>query len=725
MIPNNNTNTARIPQNFETVGFGIDNEDFSHIVDILQNQLYSDKPLALVREYCCNAYDANVAAGRKETPIKVTLPSKFSPHLVIRDFGHGLSYDDMKLIFTRYGKSTKRGDNNTVGCFGIGSKCGFSYTNQFVVNSYQNGVKSAYSCVLTESKAGDLVVLNTTKTNEPNGVEVVINIKNDDITLFRDICLKFFKYWDVMPEIEGFTAEDYAKIRGNDKVVLSGNGWKIMHDDSYTWNRRNQTVAIMGNIGYPVNWQSVKGFNELFVKRYGKDNYNATYFITENNFVFDFGIGEIKMSPSRESLQYTDLTNAALLKRVETILDEVATQAQAKMDNATNLWDAKKSYDELLGNMGGLHRLRGTIKLNYKGNIIDDNKIKGFEKFGDVKNSKDLVLKTYHRRSHNTNHYCYVCGEYAWNTIECGDKRMILEIDQEKSVYIQKAVKYLAATKNVATVYVLQFKDAAERQAVFAATGLDDSFITKYSTIADDVKNSIVRNSQTGVVKVKKDSTIRSLRVATSDNNYSWRYRKLNDLSSVDVDMADGGIYVETNGSEVVGNYGVSSIIDTINNIGKYDNSKVSVYFIGQNLIDGKLMKQGKWTKFADYVAEKAAEIVKKDKHLGLVAAFDKIRDNDQIFEFESHFVELVKNEKICDEMTQIVKFFTDKKATEKAIVKGNLVVSDADIKTVRDLFATLHRKFPLIRVVNQSVAYHGLPDADKKKIIAYLKNTI
>jgi hypothetical protein len=723
MIPSNITNTARIPQNFETVGFGIDNEDFSHIVDILQNQLYSDKPLALVREYCCNAYDANVAAGKKNTPIKVTLPSKFSPHLKIRDFGNGLSYDDMKMIFTRYGKSTKRNDNTTVGCFGIGSKCGFSYTNQFLVNSYQNGVKSAYSCVLTETKAGDLVVLNNGATNEPNGVEVIINIKNDDVNLFRDICLKFFKYWDVMPDIEGFTAEDYDKIRGKDKVVLSGTGWKIMGSDDYSWNRHNQTIAVMGNIGYPVNWGSVKGFTELITKRFGKDNYNAQYFITENNFVFDCAIGEVKMSPSRESLQYTDLTNAALLKRVETILDEVAKQAQAKMDNAINLWEAKKSYDELLGNMGGLNRLRGTMKLNYKGNVVEDNKIKGFEKFGDVKNGKDVVLKTYHRRSSNTNHYCYVCGEYAWNSIECGDKRMILEIDQDKTVYVQKAVKYLAATKNVATVYVLQFKDATQRQAVFAATGLDDSFITKYSTISNDVKNSIVRNSGTGVVKVAKDTTIRSLRYADSDNAYSWRYRSLRDLSSMGVDMADGGIYVETNGNDVVGDMTVSGIIDTVTNIGKYNKSKLMVYFIGQNFIDGKLMKQGKWVKFADYVADKAKEIVKKDKQLGLVAAFDKVCDDEQVFEFENEFVKLIKDENICDEITTLVKLFSDKKQTEKAIVKSNLTVNDEDIKQIKDLFATIYRKFPLIKVLNHSMAQYGLNDDSKQQIVKYLKN--
>ena len=225
------------------------------------------------------------------------------------------------------------------------------------------------------------------------------------------------------------------------------------------------------------------------------------------------------------------------------------------------------------------------------------------------------------------------------------------------------------------------------------------------------------------MVKVKKDSTIRSLRFAASDNNYSWRYRSLRDLASVDVDMADGGIYVETNGNEVVGDMSVSGIIDTIGSIGKYSNSKVTVYFIGQNYIDGKLMKQGKWIKFADYVADVAKQIVKKDKQLGLVAAFDKIRDNQDIFEFENHFIELIKNEKINDEISTLIKLFSDKKATEKSIVKGNLVVSEDDIKTIRNLFAELHRKFPLIKVLNQSVAYHGLCDGGKKKIVEYLKN--
>jgi hypothetical protein len=723
MIPDNNNNTARIPETFESVGFGIDNEDFSHIVDILQNQLYSDKPLALVREYACNAYDANVAAGKKDTPIRITLPSKFSPHLKFRDFGTGLSYEDMKLIFTRYGKSTKRGDNNSVGCFGIGSKCAFAYTPNFLIHSYQKGIKTAYSCVLTETKAGDLVKLSSNNTNEADGLEVIINIKSDDIELFRNICIKFFKHWTVMPEIEGFTADDYKAIRGEDTVQLSGNGWKIMSGSS-GWGRSSSCVAIMGNIAYPVVWNSVTNLMPMLVKKFGKDNWNVQYFITDNNIVFDFGIGDIKMSPSRESLQYTDFTNNALVERVEKMLDEVAIQAQKKMDTANNLWEAKSMYNELFGDFGGLYRLMGSIKLNYNGKMIDNNKIVGFEKIGDVKTGTDVVLKTYHRRNVNSNHYCYPCGEYAWNSIECGKKRIILEIDQTEKVYVQKAVKYLAAIKDAASVYVLTFKDAAQRTAVFKDTGLDDSFIVKYSSIASEVKNTIVRNSSTGVSRVDKESSTRNVRYVSSSNLYNWRYCKTTDFSTKEIDITKGGVYIETNANELVNsNMSIKSICDIIGKIGKYDNKEVEVYFIGQNLIGGKLMSKGTWIKFSDYIKGKVDMIVSKNKTLSKMAAFDSMVNKNDIFSLDPDFIKILKGiDGISSELKELISFSSDKQSTERAIVVGNIKVEDADKNYITNLFDAIYSKYPLINVLNNIFRW-GFEKNDLKKVEEYIKS--
>ena len=51
--------------------FNIKDSNVAHIFGILRNKLYSDKPLAIIREYCTNAFDAHIEAGIPERPIEV------------------------------------------------------------------------------------------------------------------------------------------------------------------------------------------------------------------------------------------------------------------------------------------------------------------------------------------------------------------------------------------------------------------------------------------------------------------------------------------------------------------------------------------------------------------------------------------------------------------------------------------------------------------------------
>ena len=100
------------------VSFGIKNEGLAHIFNVLRNQLYSDKILAVLREYSCNAVDAHVEAGCPDKPIKVTLPNRMNLNLQIRDYGLGLSEQDIQDIYAYYGESTKRNSNSLIGQLG-------------------------------------------------------------------------------------------------------------------------------------------------------------------------------------------------------------------------------------------------------------------------------------------------------------------------------------------------------------------------------------------------------------------------------------------------------------------------------------------------------------------------------------------------------------------------------------------------------------------------------
>ena len=95
--------------------FAISARNQAHIMSILREGLYTDRVLAVLREYSANAWDAHRTSGKADLPIKVTLPTDMNPTLVIRDWGTGMSEEDIFGVFTQYGESTKREDDTAVG----------------------------------------------------------------------------------------------------------------------------------------------------------------------------------------------------------------------------------------------------------------------------------------------------------------------------------------------------------------------------------------------------------------------------------------------------------------------------------------------------------------------------------------------------------------------------------------------------------------------------------
>ena len=111
---------------------------------ILSSNLYSNKIRAIIREISCNAADAHKMIGN-EQPFQVSLPSRLNEQFVVRDFGPGLSHDDVMELYTTYFASTKSDSNDYTGALGLGSKSPFAYCDTFGVTSWHQGVARTYS----------------------------------------------------------------------------------------------------------------------------------------------------------------------------------------------------------------------------------------------------------------------------------------------------------------------------------------------------------------------------------------------------------------------------------------------------------------------------------------------------------------------------------------------------------------------------------------------------
>jgi len=163
--------------------------------DILTSKLYSNPILAVVRELFTNAYDSHKLANNLQTPIKVNFPDYLNKNFTIRDYGVGLSKDDIMEIYTTFFSSTKSNTNDFTGCFGLGSKTPFSYTSAFSVNSYFNGTKYYFAAIKKDGYP-NIYCTREELTIEPNGLEIIIPTDND-----HKFYVEASKYLQYMPEI--------------------------------------------------------------------------------------------------------------------------------------------------------------------------------------------------------------------------------------------------------------------------------------------------------------------------------------------------------------------------------------------------------------------------------------------------------------------------------------------------------------------------------------------
>lgn len=341
-------NTVTNSPNLTSTGFTIRPKNLGKIINIVENDIYSDKVLAVIREYSCNAYDANIEAGKRETPIVVSLPSRLSSEFKVRDYGNGLTEAEIHEIYTSYGESTKEDSDDYIGQLGIGSKSGFAYGENFVVTSWKNGVKTIYNAVKGTNER-QMVKLFSLPSDEPSGIEVTIPVKNGDEVSFKNKSIEFFKYWKIQPKLIGASQQEIDSFQT--PVILEGKGWQITKSFNSKWSGVS-AIAVMGNISYPIQWGLVQDKLRTHLDSMTQDRtlfMKFLPFITNNRFVIRFGIGDVQMAPSREALQYTDRTVNGIVKRLLEISEEIEAVVLNIFNNCTTLWEYKGHLNNIFG----------------------------------------------------------------------------------------------------------------------------------------------------------------------------------------------------------------------------------------------------------------------------------------------------------------------------------------------------------------------------------------
>ena len=284
-----------------TASFEISGKDAAHIMTILRDTLYSDKVLAVLREYASNAWDANRMAGRGERPIVISLPTYGDPVLKVRDHGPGLSLEDVFEVYNKYGASTKRDSNVAVGMLGIGSKSGFAYSDSFTIVSWHGGRRMTFVAVIDDSEKGRVDLLDTEDgIVGETGVEIQIPVLPRDIPEFERKAQGLFAFFKPQPSINTSLP---PVPKGKDFPDL---GTILEAQDRYSACNKGWT-AVMGCVPYRVNLQQLSGLSSSAKNVSG---------------ILYFDIGKLQVAASREELKYGDSTKAVLVEKINAIIDK-------------------------------------------------------------------------------------------------------------------------------------------------------------------------------------------------------------------------------------------------------------------------------------------------------------------------------------------------------------------------------------------------------------------
>ena len=356
---------------------------------ILSDGLYSDKIAAPIRELSTNAYDAHVAQGNINTPFDVHLPSVAEPWFSIRDYGIGMSKQELETTYTTYFDSNKTHSNDFVGCMGLGSKTPFTLSDAFTVTSVKNNKKTTVINYLDED-VPNFSIISEEDTDEASGTEIKFTPSEaNTYDKLRESAQRILGYFDVIPNLTIGSTKEEVKVPTK---RLEGKDWyyvdsQLAHSDS---------IILMGNVAYPFNFCDV---SDDFEKKYGWSN-TYEYRRLVSNLVFRVPIGNLDITASREEIGWTHEGREYMVNFVERVNNEIKDIMNKQLNACENFWDARILFNSMIGyneeyysdidrnGSGSIGHFKWTEQLSWNGMDVS-------ERYGDVSKNPNLEKMDY------------------------------------------------------------------------------------------------------------------------------------------------------------------------------------------------------------------------------------------------------------------------------------------------------------------------------------------
>lgn len=303
------------------VAMAIDPKAMAFIIERLTD-LYPNPVVATVRETISNATDAVMLLPEGERqPVVISSPTVLSPIFTVKDFGVGMSPEDVEKIYALYGGSTKREDFSQIGAFGLGAKAPLAYTSQFQLTTTQGGVTTDVT-IKREAHGNTVEILSVEETGLPSGTTISIPVQEEDHVAFRK-ALEIYTIMaaDVPLKIDGRapTGENYYLLDSiilDEDTGLEGRVW-VAKDYFNSWGRE---LLRYGRVDFHVAYM-LSGWVYNLQRHYNRD-------IVSPNFIVELKPGVVDFSSSRDEIT----SNKRFTRLQERVLEAYSTRTARTLD---------------------------------------------------------------------------------------------------------------------------------------------------------------------------------------------------------------------------------------------------------------------------------------------------------------------------------------------------------------------------------------------------------
>ena len=544
--------------------------------EVWSDGLYPNKIKAILRELGTNAIDGTVQKHREKhpnlditkdviaglTPFTVHLPTRFEPWFSNRDYGVGLGYsvvphqgdnpdvqntmftgtlaecksyikkldpaqvkykeikicDDVVTMYATYFYSNKCKSNDFTGCLGLGSKSPFAYTDNFCVTVWHGGFKRVYNAVIDNGFPSIVPVQEPVASDEPSGMEIKFATKDDDASTFVGEAEGLYEYFVLKPEITGNTEVTIEPV----DYSIEGKNWGIRRDSDESGPR-----AIMGSIAYPIE------------KRHLRDLSESESRILSTDVDIYFNIGDLQITPSRESLSYKQTTIGNIKSMLHHVSQDMVISVNKSFSDCKTLWAARclarKFFYGHYGTLSQLGRLVSIKDISWRG-----------QKLG----SAEIVLRHHSKGDIISGIECYhFCtqekrGSWSGETTVKRHKNPASFAPDEDIVFVNMDLPVGSFSRcenavrndndNYGAVICIRFDTKKAKKEFISLTGLDGSEFIEASSLP-----KAVRNPSTGT-RYKNTAQV-------FEHKGSGRHghRQHDYWESTEIDLEDGGVFVE------------------------------------------------------------------------------------------------------------------------------------------------------------------------------------